>query len=98
MRTNGTYADHFFIQLTSVVLDRRIKVLHVKGGHTQSIAPQGYEDGAVEPIYLLYFEETYYGAAAHYQSIRPASSATTMATACANTSFVANLCATQNWA
>ena len=70
------FVEQIFIQLASVVLNRKIKIYSVidKESRDRTIDPHencscGLEAPA-EPLYFLYFEDAHF-ISPHYQSIRP---------------------------
>ena len=67
---NGEPVDHLFVQLTANLLNRKIQIIPVKSEVETTIFPPGGQQEDSEPLYMLYYEELYFGTG-HYQSIRP---------------------------
>ena len=77
MSKDREYVDHYYIELCSEFLNRRIIIypLWPEEGWTDGrmiIDPKTREQPVgTEPLYLLYFTELVFKEGAHYQSIRP---------------------------
>ena len=74
------YLGNMWIQLASNYFDRPIHILNVMGGQTVQINPLPMLDQNAqpiitqnnhEPLYVLFYEQNYFGLGGHYQSIRP---------------------------
>ena len=73
---NYIFCEQIFIQLTSIALNRKIKIYSVKDKENRDRLIDPHEQCGCgmkapnEPLYLLYFEDVHF-ASPHYQSIRP---------------------------
>ena len=73
---NYIFSEQIFIQLTSIALNRKIKLYSVKDKENRDRIIDPHEHcgcgmkAPSEPLYLLYFEDAHF-ASPHYQSIRP---------------------------
>ena len=67
MKKNGEPVDDAFIQLTTMIFSKTIKIVNVIGAGSSLI------EFRQEPptVYLLYFQEVHFDQGCHYQSIRP---------------------------